>query len=134
MEESRELAVGRDRFEAWRRTRPSRRTRIPEALWAEAVRLAGRNGLSRTARTLRLNEQELRRRSAKGATPRPASEAARFVDLAPLALPAVAAPAAYVVELEVSGGARLRIEVHGEGRLDVESLARSFVQGWPCSR
>jgi hypothetical protein len=53
------------------------------------------------------------------------------VELPPLALPA---GAAYVVELEGTGGARMRIEVHGEGRLDVESLARSFVQGWPCSR
>jgi hypothetical protein len=53
------------------------------------------------------------------------------VEVPPLAVPAVAA---YVVELELSLGARQRIEVHGEGRVDVESLARSFVRGWSCSR
>jgi hypothetical protein len=130
MQGSKELAVGLEHFEAWRRTRPSRRTPIPESLWAEAVRLARRNGLGRTARTLRLNEQQLRRRSGR-ATTRGAGEGARFVEVPPLAVPAAAA---YVVELELSAGARLRIEVHGEGRVDVESLARSFVQGWPCSR
>jgi hypothetical protein len=131
MERSKELSAGLERFEAWRRTRPSRRTPIPESLWAEAVRLASRNGLGRTARTLRLNEQQLRRRLGKGATTRGAGEAVRFVEVPPLAVPAAAA---YVVELELSAGARLRIEVHGEGQLDVEALARSFVRGWPCSR
>jgi hypothetical protein len=77
-----------------------------------------------------LNEQQLRHRSGR-ARRRGAGEARRFVEVPPLA---VVAAAAYVVELELSAGARLRIEVHGEGRVDVESLARSFVQGWPCSR
>jgi hypothetical protein len=125
-ESARELARGLERFEEWRRTRPSRRTRIPDPLWAEAVRLAAGNGVSRTARTLRLNEQELRRRAAKaGRATLGLSAGNAFVEL-PIAL---GAPARYVVEMEGAGGARLRIEVHGEGRLDVESLARSFLRG-----
>jgi transposase-like protein len=123
---SREVERGVEEFEAWRRTRPSRRARIPDALWARAVQLVARNGISRTARTLRLNEQELRRRAAGSgrAAVEPASGPS-FVEL-PMAL---GTSARYVVEVAKVGGARLRIEVHGEGRLDVESLARCFLQG-----
>ena len=38
------------------------RTRLPEELWAEAVTLAGKEGLYRTARTLHLDYSNLRRR------------------------------------------------------------------------
>ena len=41
----------RRRFERWRRTRKVG-TRIPEPLWAAAVKLAGRYGIHRTAKTL----------------------------------------------------------------------------------
>jgi hypothetical protein len=51
----------RRRFEQWRATR-QRRTRIPDTLWASAVRVAGTFGISRTARVLRVNPNRLKRR------------------------------------------------------------------------
>ena len=51
----------RRRFERWRRTRKVR-TRIPEPLWAAAVRLAGRYGIHRTAKVLRVDYYALKKR------------------------------------------------------------------------
>ena len=51
----------RQRFERWRRTREVG-SRIPEALWAAAVKLAGVYGIHRTAKTLRVNYYALKKR------------------------------------------------------------------------
>ena len=50
----------RGRFERWRQTRKVG-TRIPEALWAAAVKMAGTYGVHRTAKTLRVNYYALNR-------------------------------------------------------------------------
>lgn len=64
------LEAVRGRFEQWRRTRECR-SRIPDALWAAAVRVAGTCGIHRTAQALRLNPDSLKRHvaSAEGARP-----------------------------------------------------------------
>jgi len=49
------------RFERWRRTRKVR-SRIPEPLWAAAVRAAGQYGIHRTAKALRVNYYGLKKR------------------------------------------------------------------------
>jgi len=51
----------RRRFERWRRTRKVR-ARIPEPLWASAVKLAGRYGIHRTAKALRVDYYALKKR------------------------------------------------------------------------
>jgi len=51
----------RQRFERWRRTRNAG-ARIPDVLWAAAVRAAGRHGIHRTARALRLDYYSLKER------------------------------------------------------------------------
>ncbi len=56
----------RQRFEGWRRTRKVR-SRIPEALWASAVKMAGTYGLHRTAKALRVNYYMLKKRVERGA-------------------------------------------------------------------
>jgi hypothetical protein len=55
------LEAARRRFERWRRTRPAR-SRIPEALWASAVKAAGKHGVHRTAKALRLDYYSLKER------------------------------------------------------------------------
>jgi len=55
------LEAGRRRFERWRRTRRGH-SRIPERLWTSAVKLAGAYGLCRTARTLGLDYNALKKR------------------------------------------------------------------------
>jgi len=59
----------RQQFESWRNTH-AHRSRIPETLWASAVKLARQHGLHRTARALHLDYTKLKRlvgsQSAKG--------------------------------------------------------------------
>jgi hypothetical protein len=54
------LEEGRRRFELWRSARQGR-GRIPERLWKSAVKLAAVYGLCRTARTLGLDYNALKR-------------------------------------------------------------------------
>ena len=129
----RELSRVLARFETWRRKRPSRRTRIPQSLWDAAVEVSARSGISQTARVLRLNEQELRRRSAGAGIGQVTSgvrdgsrRSVGFIELVPAAAPPSAL--SWVVELESPVGARLRIEGRGEGELDVASLAAAFLR------
>ncbi len=56
------LDKARRRFERWRQRRRGRRARIPERLWASAVRAAQVCGLCRTAQTLRLDYAALKKR------------------------------------------------------------------------
>ena len=52
-----------ERFESWRSSRPSPRSRIPEELWREAVGLMDVYGLSAVAKKLRLNASTLKRKA-----------------------------------------------------------------------
>ena len=49
------------RLEEWRSTN-QRRTRLPEAIWQQAVELAQQHGLNCTARVLRLDSVQLKKR------------------------------------------------------------------------
>jgi hypothetical protein len=55
------LEGARRRFELWRRTRKGR-SRIPEMLWASAVKAAGKYGVNKTAQALRLDYYVLKKR------------------------------------------------------------------------
>jgi hypothetical protein len=55
------LEGARRRFERWRRIREGR-SRIPDPLWKSAVKLAAMYGLCRTARTLGLDYNALKKR------------------------------------------------------------------------
>jgi hypothetical protein len=67
----------RRRFERWRQTRRGH-ARIPDALWAAAVKAAGVHGLHRTVRALRLDYYSLKERVEQqaGTTRAPAANAA----------------------------------------------------------
>lgn len=111
------LARARERFELWRKTR-ERRT-IPEGLWRAAVKLAADYGTYRTARTLRLNCESLKKRveahSRNGEPSR--EERASFWELIPSGV-AGAGPSAtgpeYTLELEDGSGKKLRVQWRGE--------------------
>ena len=51
----------RRRFEQWRRTHRAR-SRLPESLWAAAVKLGREHGINRTTRALRLDYYSLKKR------------------------------------------------------------------------
>ena len=110
------------RFEHWRRTRPDR-SPIPDALWALALAAAKAHGLYRTARTLRLNYADLKRRLG-AATRAPAQTA--FVELLPE--PRLGG-AACTLELETARGTKLRIQLQGMAPPDLVALSRTLWHG-----
>ena len=125
----------RRRFERWRRTRKVR-TRTPETLWASAVKLAGRYGIHRTARALRVDYYALKKRVEQnaviaGARQGPAATASKMAAEAEfLELPAAAwsGVGECTMELEAVDGARLRIHLKGFAAPDLAALSRSFRQ------
>lgn len=117
----------RRRFERWRRTRKGR-SRIPEPLWAAAVKAAGTYGIHRTARALRVDYYALKKR-VEGAPAVTASKVpveaagATFLEVPPSAWPG---SGECTVELEDGGGAKMRVHVKGFAAPDLVALSRSF--------
>lgn len=115
-----------ERFAKWRLMR-ERGTRIPDALWKLAVRLATVHGVCRTSSVLHLDYYSLKRRlDADGsppAPPRDSDEAMGFVELPPSTLPA---SRECVMELENTRGAKMRVHLRGADVPDLAALSRSF--------
>ena len=115
-----DLAKARDRIEAWRNRR-ERGSRIPAHLWALAVQLAKRYGVSRTATTLGLEYYGLKRR-LKAGVESAACEPAAFVEWpAPLA-----AGKHCRAELRSESGAELRLDLSGYEATDLAALVGSL--------
>ena len=112
------------RFKRWRSTR-TRGTPIPEALWASAVGLARAQGLNRTARALRLDYYDLKKRLKCAAGPACARQAQpTFVELL---TPRAGGSCECLVELENARGAKMRIELKGgDMARSLASLSSTF--------
>jgi hypothetical protein len=114
-----DLAQGRRRFQAWRERRPGGR-RIPQPLWALAVRLVSQHGISRTATALGLDYYSLKER-VEAAGQEPPSRCPAFVEL-----PAPVVGKHALFELDNGAGATMRVQLLGYDAADVEALARRF--------
>ena len=115
------LARGRDRFEAWRRSRKFG-ARIPDKLWSLAVTLAEAHGLSQTASALKLDYHALKNHVAgRNCDSSPVGPA--FIELTSSPL---ASSTECVVEFEDSLGARMRVHLRGCEIPDLAALCRSF--------
>jgi hypothetical protein len=104
------------------------RTRIPEPLWASAVKLAGKYGIHRTAKALRVDYYALKKR-VEGAPAAIASKTPTEVARAPfLELPAApwVGSGECTLELEDAGGAKLRVHLKGFEAPDLAALSRNF--------
>ena len=114
----------RRRFERWRRTRKGR-SRIPETLWISAVRAAGKYGLAKTARVLRLDYHALKKRVEATASGSISDQgtAATFVELAP---PVSGGSRECILELEDPGGAKMRVHLKDVDTPDLAALSQSF--------
>jgi hypothetical protein len=115
-----DLVRARSRFQAWReRRKPG--SRIPQPLWALAVRLANTHGVCRTAAVLGVDYYSLKKRAEVPAN-QPTSRCPAFVEV----------PSPVVVgkqclfELDNGAGATMRVQLVGYDVADVEALARSF--------
>jgi hypothetical protein len=119
------LAGAERRFTKWRRTRKPG-TRIPERLWASAVKLAATYGLHPTASALRLDYYSLKRRlerTAAASSAQPAENGPAFVELS---APCASGLREWSIDFENDSGARMRIHGKGGDALDVVALSRSF--------
>lgn len=115
-----DLERARSRFQAFRGCRKLA-TRIPETLWALAVRLAKTHGVCRAATALGLDYYSLNKRTESLDTPRQ-SDGPAFVELT---APVMAAKYCQV-ELNNGSGATMRVQLVGYDAADVEALSRSF--------
>jgi hypothetical protein len=115
-----DLARGRSQFQAWRATRQTG-GRIPQTLWALAVRLVKTHGVSRTASALGLDYYTLKKRAEETADqPQPISPT--FVELTS---PVVVSKQG-LFELDNGAGARIRVQLVGYDAADVVALLRNF--------
>ena len=116
----------RERFERWRRIRKVR-SRIPDLLWASAVKMAKRYGIHRTSRVLRVNYYPLKKRvgldQAASSQPTGGGRAATFVELA---ADEITSPCECIVQLEDGAGSRMHVHLKGITGVDLVALSRSF--------
>ena len=124
-----DLESSRRQFEQWRRRRKGH-IPIPESLWSEAVTLAVRYGVSRTARTLRVGYRSLKERVAREtgclASSSPLLGEPGFLELA---IPSQAGAGECLLEWEDAAGAKMRLHLKGVEVPDLVALSRSFWEG-----
>jgi hypothetical protein len=124
-----DLENTRRRLQQWRQ-RHQAPTPLPESLWAQAVKLAGRYGVSRTARALGVGYYSLKdrvekeTRSSTGASP--ARSGARFLELAVSPHRGVGE---CLLEWEDADGGKMRVHLKGLEVPDLVALSRSFWEG-----
>ena len=115
-------------FDQWRAGRKVGE-RIPLALWAGAVAAAVEHGSYRVAAELHLDYAVLKRRAALAVGKAPATELApRFVELFAPAGPTASATSQpeCVVELDNARGAKMRVELSGNGLAGLSALCNAF--------
>ena len=117
-----------ERFKHWRETR-ARGEHIPAVLWAAAVGLAKQHGMYRVACVLRVDQDRLKRRlerAGAGGAAQGGKIATRFVELLVSPTPAAARLCECAVELVNPRGARMRVELNGNGLAGLAGLCSTF--------
>ena len=116
------LARECERFEKWRSSRKPY-SRLPEPLWAAAVKLAHEYGITRTARVLRLDHSGLKKRMESTVSDVGPQTGPDFIELLSSELTAVTECA---IECKDTHGSTIRIHLKGSQLPDVEALLHSF--------
>jgi hypothetical protein len=119
----------KERFAAWRAVRKLG-MRIPAEFWARAVEMVAVHGACRVAGELNLDYDMLKRRVALGGGKVTTTELApQFVELfaAAGAMPAASAQPQCVVEMANGRGARMRVELNGQGLVGLSTLCSAFL-------
>jgi len=99
------------------------RTKLPEAIWQAAVELARQHGVNSVAYPLRLDYAGLKRRLGGTSGIRRRKSKPAFVELVAAAS---SRPEECVIELESSGGSKMRIQWKTAGAPDWTSLLRAW--------
>ena len=120
------LEKTRLRVERWRRG-VKFRTRIPESMWASAVKMASVYGIHRTAKALRVNYYSLKKRVEKeDASSSGVAEEGKVPTFLELAPPTRVGGGECILELEDTAGAKMRVHLKGVEAPDLAGLSRSF--------
>jgi hypothetical protein len=124
-----DLENTRRRLEQWRQ-RHQAPTPLPEPLWAEAVKLAGRYGVSRTARALGVGYYSLKDRVERETVALAAGRATRSeAPFLELAVSPRSGAGECILEWEDAGGGKMRVHLKGVEVPDLVALSRSFWEG-----
>lgn len=113
------------RVATWRAHREGAKSRVPEELWNEAVAVARVRGPWATAKAIRFNYMDLKKRMSQVESRCAEPNNPTFVEIQLSAIDDHRAESRVVVELFGSRGDRMRIESDC-GALDVVGLAHSF--------
>jgi hypothetical protein len=119
----------RRRLQEWRQSR-KHGSRIPEALWISAVKLAKKYRPARVAHALGLDYDGLKQRlkTAKQHGTSEQESKPTFIELAPCR------PASHCecsIEIEDRSGAQMKLEIKGVSAVDVAALSRAL---WSAER
>jgi hypothetical protein len=109
-------------LEQFRSTQP-RRTKLPESLWQAAVELARQHGVYPVAHPLRLDYMQLKKRLGGVPSPRRKTTKPAFVELV---APSPGKVDEWVIEVESSRGAKMRIQWKATVPADWASLLRAW--------
>ena len=118
-----------ERFAAWRAVRKLG-MRIPAELWTAAVEMVAVHGACRVASELKLDYNVLKQRVARaGGKATATSLVPQFVELfaATGPTPSASLPQC-VVELANARGARMRVELSGQGLVGLSALCSAFLE------
>ncbi|MES1260353.1 MAG: hypothetical protein ABUS49_01360 [Acidobacteriota bacterium] len=115
------LEEAKARFEEWRRNRKGKAS-IPDELWASAVEVARREGVSRTSTELSVEWNHLKRRMAAASVAKPKAVPPAFVELV---APVEALLPECTIELEGRRG-KLRIQLKGASASYLATLSREM--------
>jgi hypothetical protein len=108
------------RLEAWRQSHKPR-SRLPIRLWNAAARIAGRCGINKTAKALRLDYYDLKKRLEVATVKH--GPATSFIELSP------ATSSSFpecLIELEARNGTKMRIHLKGMTAPDLNALSNTF--------
>jgi len=98
------------------------KARIPDELWSEAIEVARRDGVHRTATALHLDGGKLKRHMLASDSPSRKATPPAFVELM---APGSAGLPEYTIELEGRNG-KLRIHCQGATAADLADLSRAL--------
>ena len=120
------LAQIGERFKHWRETRV-RGEHIPERLWVAAVEMAREHGVHRVVCELRVDHDRLTKRLEHEVSAADAGkDGPRFVELMVSPAPGAQSLCECAVELENGRGAKMRVELNGNGLAGLAGLCSAF--------
>lgn len=124
------LARAAQRFEKWRRTR-EKKGRIPDPLWRLATKVGKKYGVNVTARALRLDYYDLKRR-VEEATQSDASGSENTTAFVEVVSPPCPSAGECLVELEDPQGVKMRIHLKTAGPSELAALGHLFWRNSTC--